>query len=121
MEEEICGTIECSGGWACGQHLQPQILSVMMASELKDHFGWVGVTGKSHVNVCTQSFCVFLTVCSTSRPGPHALQKEEEACNIRSSATTSYFLLDPLELEFVDPFAYMLTIKHRTLSYSSCK
>lgn len=44
MEEEICGTIECSGGWACGQHLQPQILSVMMASELKDHFGWVRVT-----------------------------------------------------------------------------
>lgn len=40
MEEEICGTIECSGGWACGQHLQPQILGVMMASELKDHFGW---------------------------------------------------------------------------------
>lgn len=44
MEEEICGTIECSGGWACGQHLQPQILSVMMASELKDCFGWVRVT-----------------------------------------------------------------------------
>lgn len=60
VEEEICGTIECSGGWACGQHLQPQILGVMMASELKDHFGWGSSHRKSHANARTPG--VFLTL-----------------------------------------------------------
>lgn len=78
MEEEICGTIECSGGWACGQHLQPQILGVMMASELKDHFGWSLESGKiRRKTFAPREFS--LRLCSVFlRTGRIALSKKKE-------------------------------------------